>query len=319
MALGAGIMAVLAATAAMAQTAGIATHTTLATATKQIDGRTVTTYSATVLGEEGAPATGAVSLVEHGRILAGAALDSAGKAEIRIDGLAGDHTLRAVYSGDSAHANSTSESIDVHPQAVSADSFALGISPASLTVSAPGGAAELVATITSGTNFTGFVSLSCAGPPVSAGSYTDSAMPVGVTCIFTPENVQVTSAIAGSSNPTVASHLTVQTTAPAGQAGIRSRDTGRPLALAILLPGVIGLGLLGRKKKLFVRVALVLGVGAISVLGTTACAARYKYLNHPPTPNDGTPTGSYTLTIWAQTSNGVTASEQFTTMALTVN
>jgi hypothetical protein len=318
-ALAAGMTAVLAATAAMAQTTGITTHTTLATATQQIGGRAVTTYSATVLGEDGAPATGAVTLVERGKILAGAALNSAGKAQIRVDGLTGDHTLTAVYSGDPAHANSTSESIDVHPQAVSADSFALGISPASLTVAAPGGAAELVATITSGTNFTGFVSLSCAGPPVSAGSYTDSAMPVGVTCIFTPENVQVTSAIAGSSNPTVTSHLTVQTTAPAGQAGMRSRDAGNPLVLAILLPGVIGLGVLGRKRKLFGRVALLLAVGAISVLGTTACAARYRYLNHPPTANDGTPPGSYTLTIWAQTSNGVTASEQFTTMALSVN
>ena len=89
--------------------------------------------------------------------------------------------------------------------------------------------------------------------------------------------------------------------------------------LAVLLPGVIGLGLLGRKRRIFGRVALVLAVGAISILGATACNARYKYLNHPPTANDGTLPGSYTLTIWAQTSNGVTASEQFTTLPLTVN
>ena len=59
-------------------------------------------------------------------------------------------------------------------------------------------------------------------------------------------------------------------------------------------------------------------LGAICVLGTSACNARYKYLNHPPTANYGTLPGSYTLTIWAQTSNGVTASEQFTTLAFTV-
>jgi hypothetical protein len=323
-ALAAGFMAVLAATAAMAQATGITTHTTLATETQQTGGHAVTTYSATVLGEDGTPATGAVTLVERGRILAGAALNSAGKAEIRLDGLAGEHTLSAVYSGDSAHANSQSESIDVHPQAVTADSFALSITPATLTVAAPGGAAELVATITSGTNFTGFVSLSCAGPPVSPGSFTDTAMPVGVTCTFTPANVQITSAIASSSNPTVSSHLTIQTTAPAGQArrnpgSIRGRDAGSPLVLAVLLPGIVGLGLMRRKRKLLGRVTLVLMVGAISILGTTACAARYKYLNHPPTANDGTPAGAYTLTIWAQTSDGVAASEQFTTMALTVN
>ncbi len=89
--------------------------------------------------------------------------------------------------------------------------------------------------------------------------------------------------------------------------------------LAVLLPGVLGLGLLGRKRKLFGKVALVLMVGAIGVLGTSACNVRYKYLNHPPTPNFGTIPGSYTLTIWAQTSNGVSASEQFVTMPLTVN
>ena len=89
--------------------------------------------------------------------------------------------------------------------------------------------------------------------------------------------------------------------------------------LAVLLPGVLGLGLLGRKRKLFGRIALVLLVGAVGVLGTTACNPRYRYLNHPPTPNYGTLPGSYTLTVWAQTSNGVTASEQFTTLGLTVN
>lgn len=89
--------------------------------------------------------------------------------------------------------------------------------------------------------------------------------------------------------------------------------------LAVLLPGVVGLGLLGRKRKMFGRIVLVLMVGAIGVLGTSACNARYQYLNHPPTANDGTPTGAYTLTIWAQTSDGVTASEQFVTMPLTVN
>jgi len=54
------------------------------------------------------------------------------------------------------------------------------------------------------------------------------------------------------------------------------------------------------------------------MLGTSACNPRYYYLNHPPTYNGGTPTGAYTLTVWAQTSDGVTAAEQFTTMPLTI-
>jgi hypothetical protein len=330
-ALAAGITALLA-TAAMAQSAGIATHTTLATESQVMGGRTVTTYSATVLGEDGAPATGIVRLQEQGRSLASAAIDSEGKAEIRVGGLtAGDHSLRAVYGGDAAHGTSQSDSVTVHSDAAPSGTpgFTLAITPGSLPASGqtlvPGDSGDVTATITAVNGFTGFVSLSCAGPPVSPGSFTDTAMPVGVSCVFTPANLQMTSTVANSSNPTLTSFLTVQTTAPAGANGLNRKPNGLPvrnsgssLALALLLPGVLGLGVLGRKRKLFGRVALLLLVGGVTVLGTSACNARYKYLNHPPTPNVGTLPGAYTLTVWAQTSDGVTASEQFTTLALTV-
>jgi len=328
-ALAAGITAVLAA-AAMAQSTGMATHTTLATESQEMGGRTVTTYSATVLGEDGAPATGVVRLQEQGRNLASAALDSEGKAEILAGSLtAGDHALRAVYGGDSVHGSSQSDAVTVHSDASAVPSFALAISPASLPASGqtlvPGDSGNVTATITSVNGFTGFVSLSCAGAPVSPGSSTDNAMPVGVTCVFTPANLQITSAVANSNNPTLTSFVTVQTTAPAGANGLNRKPSGLPgqnsqnaLALAVLLPGVLGLGVLGRKRKLFGRVALLLLVGGVTVLGTSACNARYKYLNHPPTANFGTLPGAYTLTVWAQTSDGVTASEEFETLGLTV-
>ena len=331
-ALAAGITTVLAATAAMAQSTGIATHTTLATESHEIGGHAVTTYFATVVGDDGAPATGIVRLQEQGRSVASAALNSEGKAEIRVGGLAaGDHTLRALYSGDTAHGASESDAVTVQSDAAApaTPSFTLAISPASLPASGqtltPGQSGNVTATITSVNGFTGFVSLSCAGAPVSPGSSTDDAMPVGVTCTFTPANLQITSTVANSNNPTLTSYLTVQTTAPAGANGLNRKPKGLPgqnsgntLALAVLLPGILGLGVLGRKRKLFGRVALLLLVGGIAVLGTSACNARYKYLNHPPTPNYGTLPGAYTLTVWAQTSDGVTASEQFTTLALTV-
>jgi hypothetical protein len=330
-ALAAGISAVLAATA-MAQPTGMATHTTLATESQQTSGRTVTTYSATVLGEDGAPATGVVRLQEQGRSLASAALNSEGKAEIQVGGLTpGGHILRAVYGGDEAHTTSQSDPVTVEPDAAASATpgFTLAISPASLPSSGqtltPGQSGNVTATVTSVNGFTGFVSLSCAGAPVSPGSFTDTAIPVGVTCVFTPTNLQITSTVANSKNPTLTSFLTVQTTAPAGANGLNRKPNGLPgqnsgnsLALAVLLPGVLVLGVLGRKRKLFGRVALLLLVGGVTVLGTSACNARYKYLNHPPTANFGTLPGAYTLTVWAQTSDGVTASEQFTTLALTV-
>jgi hypothetical protein len=186
-----------------------------------------------------------------------------------------------------------------------------------VTVAAPGDSATVTATITPGSSFTGFVELSCAGAPVSPGSSTDNALPYGVSCTFTPENLQVT-----SSTQTFSSSFSVLTTAPAGAGAMnrapQGRDSGAPLALAILLPGMAGLGWLGRKRKLFSRTALLVMVSAVAVLGTSSCAARYKYLHHPPTYNPGTTPGDYTLTVWAQTSDGVTASEVNTTLALTI-
>ena len=223
-----------------------------------------------------------------------------------------------VYGGDSIHAASQSEVVPVSAAVtIPANGFGLAINPTSVTLAAPGDAGTVTATITPGSSFTGFVSLSCAGPPVSTGSSTDSALPVGVTCVFTPENLQVT-----SSTKTFTSSFSVQSTAPAGPGsggamnrgvpnGLPGPGTKAPLALAILLPGIAGLGWLGRKRKLFARAALLAMVGAIAVLGTAACNPRYSYLHHPPTYNGGTPAGAYTLTIWAQTSNGVTAAEQF--------
>src|ERR1700722_718260 len=99
-ALAAGFATLLATAAASAQSTGIATHTTLATNSVELGGRTVTTYSATVQSDDGAPASGVVMLTENGKNLAGAALDSNGQAQIRLDGLtAGDHVLAATYGG----------------------------------------------------------------------------------------------------------------------------------------------------------------------------------------------------------------------------
>lgn len=304
---------------ALAETGSVSTHTTLTTESVEVGGRTVTTYSAKVVGEDGAPAKGVVMLTEQGRNVAGAALDASGTASIRADGLAGNHGLSAVYRGDSIHAASQSEVVPVSA-AIPANGFALAINPTSVTLAAPGDAATVTATITPGSSFTGFVELSCAGPPVSSGSSTDSALPQGVTCTFTPQNLQVT-----SSTQAFTSSFSVLTTAPAGAGaggamnrGLSGPGNAAPLTLAILLPGIAGMGWLGRKRKLFSRIAMLAMVAAIAVLGTTACNPRYRYLNHPPTYNGGTPTGDYTLTIWAQTSDGVTAAEQFTTMPLTI-
>jgi hypothetical protein len=286
------------------------TQTTLTAETREVGGKTVATMTAAVLGVDGAPASGAVALSDGGREIAGAILGTDGKAVLNVDSLtAGDHVLRAVYRPSTAvstsglYAASVSESVVVHPQVSGTPDFGFAIAPATLTLK-PGAAGQSVATITAQNGFTGFLSLSCSG------------LPVGATCTFTPANLQVV-----ASTTTVTADLTVQTTSPGGvkQGKLQEQGSSSPLVLAVLLPGILGLGFFGRKRKLFGRVMLLAMVGALSVLATTACAPRYNYYHHPPTANGGTPTGSYTITVSAQTSNGVTATEHSTPLALTVN
>jgi hypothetical protein len=59
-------------------------------------------------------------------------------------------------------------------------------------------------------------------------------------------------------------------------------------------------------------------VAFITMLGTTACAPRYRYYNHGPPPPPATPAGTYTVSVTAQSSNGVTAITNSATLALTV-
>lgn len=286
---------------ASAATAPIGSRTSLTVGTTETNGHTVETVTATVLGNDGAPAAGVISLIEKDNSIAGAALDAEGRAVFKLDALTtGEHKLTASYSGDSLHASSQSESLAVTTQTTVTPDFTLSIAPTSLSLTA-GDAGTVVATVApvAGSGFTGFISLSCSGLP----AYT--------ACPFSPANLQVT-----SSTASLTSNMSMETTGPGGTLA-ETQNSRSPLVLAFVLPGILGLGLLGRKRKLFGGVALLTLVGAMGVLGTTACAARYSYLNHGPhTP--GTTPGTYTITVTAQTSNGVTATEHSQTFALTV-
>jgi hypothetical protein len=309
-------MVVTLAAGSLAATAQTATHTTMTSEMREINGKTTTISTISVLDADGAPASGAVTLVEHGKGLSGAALDTEGKTEINLDELTpGDHTLTAVYSGDAEHAASASELLAVRADAATPPDFTLALNPTTLSVKV-GTAGNIQATVTPVNGFTGFLSLSCSGQPVSSGAAGGASLPVGVSCIFTPANLQVTNANSVSAN------MTLQTAGPQQTADGRQMDhtgsAGTRVALAVLLPGLIGIGLLRRKRKVLGQTVLLVAMAAISLLGATACAARYHYLNHGPTFT-GTPTGTYTITVTAQTSNGVAATSHSQTFALTVD
>jgi hypothetical protein len=66
------------------------------------------------------------------------------------------------------------------------------------------------------------------------------------------------------------------------------------------------------------RLSLVALVGLVTTLGTVGCSPLYYYYNHGPTPAPATPSGTFTVTIAGQSSNGVAATTNTTSFQLTV-
>jgi Big-like domain-containing protein len=284
----------------------VATLTTLTLETHDQGGRTQATVAIAVTGEDRLPATGAVAVSDFGRQLAGAALNAQGQATLILDLLEGDHSLTAAYTGDDTHRGSRSQSFRVRAQASATPDFQISVAPVTLSLTA-GQSGTAVASITpvnsSALTAPMFVTLSCSGLPDQS------------SCNFNPENIEI---LPNATVP-ITSSMIVQTQA---QEASLLRPGSNSVALAILLPGAIGLGGLAwsmRRRLWLQRLSLLAMVALVAMLGTTACNPQYRYFNHGPPPNPATPAGTYTVDVTAQSSNGVTATTHFTTMALTVN
>jgi hypothetical protein len=261
-----------------------------------------------VVGADGQPASGPVVIQDGKKQLAGAALDAEGKAQIAVGLLPGDHNLRAVFVGDSEHQASSSDVSAVSAATSATPDFAVTVNPASLSLT-PGQSGTVTALVTpvnaSALTAPMFVTLSCSGVPDQS------------SCAFTPENVEI------SPNATVAIKSSMLITTAAGSASLARPATAgdRPVSWAVLLPGALGLAgfaFAARRRRWLSRLAVIALVGLVTTLGMTACAPRYNYFNHGPPDNRPTPSGSYTLKVTAQSSDGVTATTHFTSLALTV-
>ncbi len=319
-------MLVLPLAAASAQ--GVATQTSLNVGTSDQGGRTQTAAAVSVTGADGLAVTGAVNIVEGQRMLAQVALNATGQANVDLSLPGGVHNLRAVYNGDASHLGSNSMLATAQVTTTSTPSFQLSlapVAPSALPLVLTAGAAGTVnVTITpvnpAALSSPMFVTLSCSGLPNQS------------SCNFSPESIEIlpatpTSCPTGSpasACPPVSS-MVLQTQAQGTAArvtpGLGRTKGNSPVAWAILLPGMLGLGGLAwgaRRRAWLSRLSLLALVALVTMLGTTACNPRYYYYNHGPPTNLPTPSGTYTVTVTGQSSNGITAITQSTTMVLTV-
>jgi Bacterial Ig-like domain (group 3) len=288
------------------ETRGLSTQTSLTAQTRDRAGRTQATVLVNVTGEDGLPATGGVAISDHGMQVAGAALNAKGEASIVVALPGGDHFLAAAYAGDATHQPSVSPVAEVQAQVSGTPNFTVSVTPATLTLTA-GQSGTVTASVTpqnsSALTAPMFITMSCSGLPDQS------------SCSFTPESLEI---LPNATAP-LASSMVILTQA-ASYASL-AHPKSNSVAWAILLPGALGLGGLAwgmRRRPWLNRLSLLALVALVTTLGTTACNPRYYYEHHGPPINPATPAGTYTININAQSSNGVTAITNTTTMSLTV-
>jgi hypothetical protein len=288
-----GMVAGLGFAAAAENTA--ATRTALAVSTNNAGPRTRVTLTAHVSADMTGAPSGVVNFRSGEMDLGSAFLDGEGNAALETDNLpAGSHQVVAIYQGGTGYATSLSTPAQVQANVSTVAGFTVAATPTSLST-AVGGFVSSVVTVTPVNGFNAYVSLSCTG------------LPYDTTCNFTPLSVPASCTTSAGGVQTCTpgtSVMQIQTLAPspgprAGNAG----GAGMP-AYAFVFPAVFGLAGLGACKRRAWR-NLALGMLAFAgAMGMTACSQRYNYLNHGPPGNLGTPTGSYIVTVDAQSSNG---------------
>lgn len=243
-------------------------------------GSTVTCTD-TVSGSSTTP-TGTVTFYD-GTTALGEATLSAGIASYSTSSLTvGTHTLTAVYEGAAPYAASTSNTVNE----IITSSFSLSISPSSASVYT-GEAASYTVTVSPDTGFTLDVSLTCSG------------LPTNTTCSLSP-----TTLTGGSGT----SKVVVQTTAPAKTAasGLAMR-VGRIYFLSLSALVFAARTIRRRGSRLMPLMLLALGLSTF----LNGCSSSGSL-------NGGTPTGTYTITVTGNATDGSITITKNATTSLTV-
>ena len=261
-----------------------------ASASSVAQGQTVSFTATVAAGQTGRPSpTGSVSFYD-GTTLLGSAPLSGSTAVFTTSGLAtGSHSITAVYGGDDNFNFNTSTAVPISVTAVS-PGFTLTATPGTVTV--PRGQNGLVTlAITANATFSGSVSLACSGLPATA------------TCTLSPATVSLTAGGSGSSTLIIgttnrnALHMQSQNHSPWGK-------TGAVLSMAALL------WIFTRRRTMPRMFSILLVAGlALAGISLSGCGGGSSVKTAP--------TGNYTVTITATSSNS-SITPQTTTVAVTI-
>lgn len=257
-----------------ALSAGIATITALSSSPSNPGIGTNVTLSATVNHVSGAAVpTGTMTFMDSSTFLGSGALNGSGLATFSTTALAsGQHSITAVYGGDSSYAASQASA----QVTVSSGDFNLTIPTVSSSVN-PGQSAMYTINVGAVSGFTGTVSFSCT-----------SGLPSLTSCSFSPTTVT-------TSGPTT---LTITTTAPT--AAPPATGLGAGLGTTAGFFGLVLFGGLTARKRArrwdaaFFLVAVLVVCGAL-----VSCGGSKPTVIHNP----GTPAGTSTVTITATAGN----------------
>jgi hypothetical protein len=203
-------------------------------------------------------ATGSVTVLDGGILVASGVLNATGDASVSLNGLGvGTHTLTAVYAGDADFLGSSSAKVTEVVEPVASPDFSIAPSGASSQTAVAGTAVSFSFEVTPIAS----QGVSLASPVVLS----VSGLPVGATGSFSPAFVPP-----GGGAATVV--LTIQT--PKAQV-----EGGWPVLLVLVLP----VGFLVRRRRWVVWLAAVTvvfgsGCGArVNVAGQTSAAISATY------------------------------------------
>jgi hypothetical protein len=251
------------------------------------------TFNAAVTSTGGMP-TGSVSLLDGATTVASAMLDGSGHAVLSVSTLTvGTHAISVSYGGDANFVASNSAAVNQT------------VNPADFSLSATGSPV----TVLVGQSGTATITVTPLGTFGSAISFGCSGLPAESSCNFNPQNVTPNGAV-------VSITVTLSTTAPS--AALHWNRFGRisSTSLAMLLPGFVGLILLGQRQK---HLGKLVRIGAIVALVLTFSALISSCGGGGGgggggNGNPGTPRGTSTVVVTATSSSSGNVSHQISIM-----